>query len=60
VSHGPHTFKETDVARLLKAARKAHVKIRIDIENGHLSVTMIDEGDPDAAIVNPWDEVLEK
>jgi hypothetical protein len=58
VSAGPATFKETDVGRVLKAAKKAGVRVRIDIEKGHLRVTMIADDEPDSTTDNPWDEVL--
>jgi hypothetical protein len=56
---GPATFRESDLARAFKAARKAGVKIRVDIRPGNeLAVTMLDEDEAKAASrPNTWDDV---
>jgi hypothetical protein len=58
MGNGPCTFREADLAKALKAAKKAGVRVRIEIESGNkLAVTML----PIAQGVskeepNPWDE----
>jgi hypothetical protein len=59
VSTGPATFRESDLTRALKAAKKAGVRVRVDIEPGKMRVTMIDEDEAkQAATSNEWDDVL--
>lgn len=58
------TFREFDLRRILRAARSAGVRCRIEIEpTGKMVVTPIK--DDDAAVntdreSNPWDKVYEK
>jgi hypothetical protein len=48
MGHGPCTFREADLARALKAAKKAGVRVRVEIESGNkLAVTMIGEQPPE-------------
>jgi hypothetical protein len=61
VSHGPHTFRESDLVRALKAAKKAGVRVRVEIEPGNkLAVTMLSKEEQEAADrnhKNTWDDV---
>jgi hypothetical protein len=48
MGHGPCTFREADLARALKAAKKAGVRVRVEIESGNkLAVTMLGEETPE-------------
>jgi hypothetical protein len=62
VSHGLHTFRESDLIRVFKAAKKAGVRVRVEIEPGNkLVATMLSKEEQEAADrKNTWDEVLEK
>jgi hypothetical protein len=54
---GRATFRESDLARAFKAAKKAGVKVRVDIKPGNeLAVTMLDEQEvAEATRENTWD-----
>jgi hypothetical protein len=43
MSRRPASFREADLCRALRAARKAGVKIRVEIEPGKLTVMQIDD-----------------
>jgi hypothetical protein len=43
VSRGRAKFKESDVRRILNAARKAGVHVRVEIRDGGIIATTIDE-----------------
>jgi hypothetical protein len=55
---GSCTFKETDVTRALRAAKKAGVEVQvtIDWERKTLTLTPVKPGEANAG--NEWDEVL--
>jgi hypothetical protein len=57
---GPCTFKEADVSRALRAAKKAGVPVTIelDLERKRMIITPIRAGEFANEIANPWDEVL--
>ena len=58
-SRPPRLFKQSDVARALRATKAAGVKASVEIApDGKLSI--IPAGDEDAPKINPWDEVLDK
>jgi hypothetical protein len=50
------SFKETDLKRALRAAHAAGVRVRVDIEHGKMSVTMVDADAETSSAPNPWDE----
>jgi hypothetical protein len=57
VARGRCAFKESDVTRLLKAAKKAGVEfVRVEIEDGKISVVAGKPND-EAVMQNPWDEI---
>jgi hypothetical protein len=56
---GAYTFKQTDVTRALKAAKKAgvDVQVTIDLERKRLTITPIKAGGENGT--NEWDEVFD-
>jgi len=57
---GPLVFKETDLTRALRAARKAgvDVKVTINLERKIMTVTPVKPGEAGIRTENEWDEVL--
>jgi hypothetical protein len=56
----PCRFTETDLKRALKAAKAAGVPVKIDIENGKMTVTIIDKpATIEMNSSNAWDIELE-
>jgi len=57
---GPLVFKETDLTRALRAARKAgvDVKVTINLERKIMTVTLVKPGAAGIRTENEWDEVL--
>lgn len=56
MGHGPCAFKETDVTRLLRAAKKAGVPVRIEIEAGKITLTTVSPAAEEKTTdENPWD-----
>ena len=55
----PCTFKEADVTRAFKAARKAgvDVKVAIDLERKRMTITPVKAGGANGK--NEWDEVFD-
>jgi hypothetical protein len=52
-------FKQSNVTRAFKAAKKAGINVRIDVAlDGKLSIVPVES--EDAAKPNPWDEVLDQ
>jgi hypothetical protein len=59
MSTGPGNFRQADLARALKAAKQAKVKVRVEIEPGNkIKVTMLDDKDAEPAAGNEWHERL--
>jgi len=57
MGHGPGTFKETDLARALRAARKAGADVeRIEIGRDGRIVLVLKNGDKVFPERNEWDE----
>jgi hypothetical protein len=56
---GACTFKEVDVTRALKAAKKAgvDVQVEIDLERKRMTITPVKAGGLDGK--NEWDEVFD-
>ena len=52
------TFKQTDLTRALRAAQIAHVAVKIEIEDGRMTVTTMDDEKSNDS--NEWDEVFGK
>jgi hypothetical protein len=59
MAKGQLTFKETDITRAFRAAKKAGVVVQIKVDLEHKVMTIMPVK-PYAAdkIDNPWDEVL--
>ena len=55
---GPCTFKEADLTRALKAAKKAEVdvKVEIDLERKRMTITPVKSGAVNSR--NEWDDEL--
>jgi hypothetical protein len=51
-------FKERDITRAFRAARKAGIEVRIDVAADHTLRIIPVSGDN--ASLNPWDEVFEQ
>jgi hypothetical protein len=60
VTRRPCTFREADLKRALRAAQAAGVAVRIEIEDGRMTVTMDESkrAGSRAANENEWDEVF--
>jgi hypothetical protein len=59
---GPCTFKEADVTRALKAAKKAgvDVQVQIDLERKRMTITPVKTNEiSDDVSNNPWDKVFD-
>ena len=57
MGHGPARFKETDVTRALRAARKAGADVdRVEIGRDGRIVLVLKNGDEASAEGNEWDE----
>jgi hypothetical protein len=56
---GPQTFKQRDVERAIKAARKAGIEIAsVKIKpSGEIEIISAPRGDDDNGGDNPWDSV---
>jgi hypothetical protein len=54
------TFKEADVTRALRAAKKANVDVRIelDLERKKMTIMPVKLGESSSKTENEWDEVL--
>ena len=52
-------FKQTDMTRALKAAKKAGVRVKVEIEPGKLAVTMIGDANVEASEPLTADDELE-
>jgi hypothetical protein len=53
------TFRQSDVARALRAAASAGVRVRVEIEpSGKITVVPMDDAKLQDSNQNPWDEVL--
>jgi hypothetical protein len=59
MGHGPSTFRQSDVARVLRAAQAAGVRVRIEIEWSKMIVTML-AADGDISAPNDDDDTPEK
>jgi hypothetical protein len=61
MAKGSWTFRERDITRALKAARKAGVmvEIKISLDRKEMTLTPVKVGDVNSNDnPNPWDEVL--
>lgn len=62
MSRGPHSFKQTDLARLFRAAKKAGLPVEryeIDPKTGRIIVVIKDEAaSANDGERNEWDEEL--
>jgi hypothetical protein len=57
MGHGPATFKETDLTRALRAARKAGADVeRVEIGRDGRIVLVLKNGDKVFPESNEWDE----
>jgi ATP-dependent exoDNAse (exonuclease V) alpha subunit len=57
MGHGPATFKETDLTRALRAARKAGADVeRVEIGRDGRIVLVLKNNDEVSAKGNEWDE----
>jgi ATP-dependent exoDNAse (exonuclease V) alpha subunit len=58
MGHGPATFKETDLIRVLRAVRKAGADVeRVEIGRDGRIVLVLKNGDEVSPESNEWDEV---
>jgi hypothetical protein len=57
-ARGASRFKERDIMRAFRAARKAGIEVRIDIAADH-TLRIIPVSSDDASL-NPWDEVFDQ
>jgi hypothetical protein len=58
MGHGPATFKETDLTRALRAARKAGADVgRVEIgRDGRIVLVLLKNGDEVSPEGNEWDK----
>jgi phosphatidylserine/phosphatidylglycerophosphate/cardiolipin synthase-like enzyme len=61
---GPVTFKEADITRAFKAARKAGVDVRVQIDLANKTVTLtpfkpVETNDASKAENNEWDQIFD-
>jgi hypothetical protein len=57
MGHGPATFKETDLTRALRAARKAGADVeRVEVGRDGRIVLVVKNGDKVLTERNEWDE----
>lgn len=55
------TFRQSDITRVLKAARAAGVDIRVEIEpSGKIVIIPMKDAATNADSFNEWDEVLSR
>ena len=61
MGHGPCTFKEVDLIRALKAAKKAGVDItRAEVaRDGRIVLVLNRGGEPSKSESNEWDEAID-
>lgn len=52
MSKGPHLFRQTDLTRALRAAQRAGVPVRVEIEPNKLVVIPVEKPKP-PAVHNP-------
>jgi hypothetical protein len=58
VGRGKNAFRQADVTRLLRAAKAAGIRIRVEIEPGKLIAVPLDDGTK-FGDRNEWDEDLD-
>jgi hypothetical protein len=60
MGRSPLTFKQSDLTRALRAAKKTGVvvQVTIDLERKTMTVTPVKPGEASAQTRNEWDEVL--
>jgi hypothetical protein len=59
MSGGRAKFTESDLARIFKAAAKAHVDVRVKIAtDGTITIATGIPGELNGDAANPWDEVM--
>lgn len=59
MSRGRAKFTELDLARIFKAAAKAHVDVRVKIAtDGTITIAAGIPGELNGDAANPWDEVM--
>ena len=59
MSRGRAKFTESDLARIFKAAAKAHVDVRVKIAtDGTITIATGVQRELNGDVANPWDEVL--
>jgi hypothetical protein len=59
MSRGRAKFTESDLARIFKAAAKAHVDVRVKIAtDGTITIATGIPGELNGDAANPWDEVM--
>jgi hypothetical protein len=58
VGRGKSAFRQSDVTRLLRAAKAAGVKVRVEIEPGKLIAVPVDD-DSGNEEQNEWDEDID-
>jgi hypothetical protein len=58
MSKGRARFKQGEITRILKAAAKAKMCVKIDTD-GTITIAPGMPGEPNGDAVNPWDEVLD-
>jgi hypothetical protein len=61
----PHKFKDRDIQRVVRAARRAGIdvaRVEVNPRTGEIAAVARQPGEPPkdngAGIINPWDEVL--
>ena len=60
MSRGRARFKQGEITRILKAAAKAKVDVRVEIApDGKITIAPGKPGALNGDAVNPWDEVLD-
>jgi hypothetical protein len=52
----PCSYKQTDLTRALRAAKAAGVSVKIEIEDGKMTVTSMDKAATVDSERNEWDE----
>jgi hypothetical protein len=59
MSRGRAKFTETELARIFKAAAKAHIDVRVKIAtDGTITIATGMPGELNGDAANPWDEFL--
>lgn len=62
MSRRPHAFKESEITRAIRAAKKAGIVdpiIEVDIARKRLRIIPLNKNEDRAAIHNEWDIVLD-